>query len=129
MMNMLPISANLDNKSPYEMLAEELNLTEKTPYIQQLRTFGYTIYIYKKGMLRPKCSYKIEPQALKGQLIGYNSLYRHIFLIWVPSKERVYHIYNIRFWEGHNDIENNEDQLEDPEYDSILIDPDIWVET
>jgi hypothetical protein len=42
-------------------------------FIKYLRVFGYTAYVYKKGIYYPKRAEKIEARALKGKLVGYDS--------------------------------------------------------
>jgi hypothetical protein len=40
-------------------------------FIKYLRVFGYTTYVYKKGIYYPKRAKKIEAYTLKGKLVRW----------------------------------------------------------
>ena len=110
--NLLPTTGNEGHMSPHERLSQFLSSNNPKPYIKHLRTYGCTAYVHKKGVLRPARAAKMQTRALKGKLVGYDSLHGHIYWVWVPSLNKVLRVRDVRFYEGP--------QTEDD--DSILYD-------
>jgi len=81
-LNLLPLTANKRNASPYKIFAESVGVPEISvkPYIRHLRTYFYDAYYYVKLQDRVKLD-KWAPKAKKGKLIGYADLYGRIFYI------------------------------------------------
>ncbi|MBE3046304.1 hypothetical protein IMZ48_27960 [Candidatus Bathyarchaeota archaeon] len=123
--NLLPTSSNDGSKSPHECLAAHIKLGGTKPYIHHLRTFGCVAYVHKKGSLRPAKSAKMQPRALKGKLVGYDSLRGHIFHVWIPQLDCVLRVRDVRFWEG---LDSRPDDHKEPEYEAVFEDP-ILIET
>ncbi|MBE3046504.1 hypothetical protein IMZ48_29040, partial [Candidatus Bathyarchaeota archaeon] len=97
--NLLPTSANEGSISPHEALYRYLPIPDKKPYIKHLRTFGCTAYVHRKGALRPNRADKMQPRAIKGKLVGYDSLHGHLYFVWCPSTDQVYRVRDVRFRE------------------------------
>ena len=45
----------------------------------------------------------METRAMKGKLLGHEGLDRHIHVVWVPEKQRVFRCRDVRFKEDHDD--------------------------
>ncbi|KAF6788196.1 reverse transcriptase domain protein [Colletotrichum musicola] len=99
-LNLLP-SMSKGKLSPHEIMARELNLDvdRETPRIMHLRTWGCVAYVHKKGPNRPLRSSKMEARAMKGYLVGYDSLRGHIYHIYVPEEDKVFRCRDVRFHE------------------------------
>ncbi|MBE3041263.1 hypothetical protein IMZ48_01485 [Candidatus Bathyarchaeota archaeon] len=123
--NLLLTSSNAGSKSPYKCLSAHIELGGSKPYIHHLRTFGCTAYVHRKGSLKPAKSAKMQPRALKGKLVGYDSLRGHIFHVWIPQLDRVLRVRDVRFWEG---LDNKPDDHKEPVYEAVFEDP-ILIET
>ncbi|KAF6785180.1 reverse transcriptase domain protein [Colletotrichum musicola] len=99
-LNLLP-SISKGKLSPHEIIARELNLDvdRETPRIMHLRTWGCVAYVHRKGPNRPLRSSKIEARAMKGYLVGYDSLRGHIYYVYVPEEDKVFRCRDVRFHE------------------------------
>ena len=87
--NLLPTLANLDSQSLHERLCRYLNLKNTfDPYIQHLRTFGYTLYVHIKKEKQVQ-SQKMALRAKKGFLVGYEGLYGYIYKVYIPSRHMI----------------------------------------
>ena len=69
------------------------------PFIRYLRAFGCVAYVHLKGtrvgLKKPGKSQKMNPRAVKGYLVGYEST--NIYRIWFPQRGEVRPEKNVAF--------------------------------
>lgn len=96
--------------SPHEALYQFLHILDKKPYIKHLRTFGCTAYVYKKGALQPKRADKLQPRALKGKLVGYDSLHGYLYYVWSLHTDKVYRVRDVQFREEQERLDQGREE-------------------
>ena len=86
--NRLPMSANPNNSSPFEMRFG------RVPDLRRLRPFGTTAYVRVREHLT-----KIQPRALRGLFLGYgdNVSGQKGWRVYVPDKHRVFTSADVTF--------------------------------
>jgi hypothetical protein len=62
-----------------------------------MRTWGCRAYIYLKAGVDNKVSEKIKARATISYLIGYKGYYGHIYRVYLPDKDRVICVRDIKF--------------------------------
>jgi transposase InsO family protein len=91
LLNRMP-TESIGWKTPWIAVQEDLGITPVDPSIAHLRVFCCRAYTLKKHL--PKVP-KTTPRAHIGYLAGYEST--NIYLIWVPSLEKVIRIRDVIF--------------------------------
>jgi hypothetical protein len=62
-----------------------------------MRTWGYCAYIYLKAGVDNKVGKKIKARATIGYLIGYKGYYGYIYRVYLPDKDRVIRVRDVKF--------------------------------
>ena len=92
----------LDWKSPHELLGRALNLPDRSiqPYTKHLRIFGCEAYVRipeeDPEFVKAR---KIKARSRLGAFVGTEGLRGHVFVIWIPEKQRLYHSRDVQFRE------------------------------
>ena len=93
LLNRTPVR-RLEWKTPHE------SVLKTKPHYAHLHVYGCKAYALDKTIPRKA---KLQPRALIGYLVGYDST--NIYRIWIPSKEKVIRTRDVKF---------NDDQFYDP---------------
>ncbi|KEY75241.1 hypothetical protein S7711_09304 [Stachybotrys chartarum IBT 7711] len=119
--DLLPTSANPENKSLVALMFEKLRINIK-PTIVHLRTWGCVAYSTKPEQLIPR-TLKMSTRAWKGRLVGIEGICGRIYKVWLPKEEKVIHARDVSFDEN----DHKEDTKLDGgvEFEVELVDPEI----
>lgn len=89
-------------KSPHEVFGRALNLPEKSvqPYMEHLRIFGCEAFVRipeeDPDFVKAR---KTKERARIGMFVGTEGLRGHIYVVWVPSKNRLIRSRDVQFRE------------------------------
>jgi hypothetical protein len=89
-------------KSPHEMLGRAVNLPERSIllYTKHLHTFGCEAYVRipeeDSDFIKTR---KTKERAREGVFVGTEGLRGHIYIVWVPEKNRLFRSRDVQFRE------------------------------
>jgi hypothetical protein len=89
-------------KTPHEVLGKALNLPERSVqlYTKHLRTFGCEAYVRipmeDSDFVKAR---KTKGRSREGVFVGTGGLRGHIYVVWVPEKQRIVRSRDVQFRE------------------------------